>query len=341
MRNTTLGILGIAHVHSETYIQCILHNPDASIVSIYDSDTSQLEAIHTKYDIPISNTAQEVLALRPDIILICSENTNHLAMVRLAAQAGIDVICEKPLATSVDDLHEMLHLAKTQKIRLMTAFPNRYIHAYDKLLQVYNTGSFGKILGIKATNKGEMPGSWFIDKELSGGGCIIDHTVHVADLLNNLFDSLPISVHAIADRRLYPDIEVEDVALVSFTYPNGVAVSLDSSWSRMPSFPYARDLTLHVVGTEDSCTINYFAESYKVYSQDANKAVLHYYGEDKDQKMIDHLISCYQQGKDFPITGISGCKSSLVAIAALRSVELGRTVLLSEIITPELKELLS
>lgn len=341
MRNITLGILGIAHVHSETYIQCILRNPDARLVSIYDPDTSRLEAIHTKYNIPIHNTAQDVLALQPDLILICSENTNHLAMVRLAAQAGIDVICEKPLATSVEDLQEMLELEKQYNIRLMTAFPNRYIHAFEKLLQIHNAGSFGRILGIKATNKGEMPGSWFIDKDLSGGGCIIDHTVHVADLLNHLFDCLPVSVHAFADQRLYPGLEVEDVALVSFTYPNGVSASLDSSWSRMPSFPYARDLTLHVVGTEDSCTINYFAESYKVYSQDANKAALHYYGEDKDQKMIDHLISCYKQGKAFPISAIDGCKSSLVAIAALRSVEKDRSVFLSEIITPRLKELLS
>lgn len=341
MRKIKIGILGIAHVHSETYVQCILRNSTASIVSIFDSDASRLEAIHTTYNVPTSTTAQEVLALQPDFVLICTENTKHLEMVRLAAQSGIDVICEKPLAASVDDLEEMLLLAKKHTISLMTAFPNRYIHAFEKLRQSYNAGSFGDILGIKATNKGEMPGSWFIDKELSGGGCIIDHTVHVADLLNHLFDSLPISVHAFADRRLYPGLEVEDVALVSFTYPNGISVSLDSSWSRMPSFPYARDLTLHVVGTEDCCSVNYFAESYKVYSQDANKASLHYYGEDKDQKMIDHLISCYQQGKVFPITGICGCKSSLVAIAALRSVELGRTVLLSEIITPELKELLS
>jgi predicted dehydrogenase len=222
----------------------------------------------------------------------------------------------------------------------MTAFPNRYIHSFVSLKKAYEENQFGEILGIKATNKGEMPGSWFVDKSLSGGGCIIDHTVHVADLLNTLFDSMPLSVQAFGEHRLYPGLEVEDVALVTLRYPNGVKVSLDSSWSRMHSYPYSRDLTLHIVGTKDCCRINYFAESYQIYSADANKALLHYYGEDKDQKMIDDLIDCYQQQRVFPITGLQGCKSALVAIAALKSTELTRTVFLSEIITPELKEFL-
>lgn len=340
MDKISIGILGIAHIHCFTYIQCILKNPRAQIIGIYDDSPKRLDAMHKAFGLPQYRNPQELLCKNPDLVIICSETNNHLALVTLVAQAGIDIICEKPLAATVAELEGMLALAKKYNIHLMTAFPNRYIHSFISLKKAYEEERFGEILGIKATNKGEMPGSWFVDKSLSGGGCIIDHTVHVADLLNTLFDSMPLSVQAFGEHRLYPRLEVEDVALVTMRYPNGVKVSLDSSWSRMPSYPYSRDLTLHVVGTKDCCRINYFAESYHVYSLDANKAVLQYYGEDKDQKMIDDLIDCYQKKISFPITGLQGCKSALVAIAALKSTELSRPVFLSEIITPELKEFL-
>lgn len=338
MLKIRIGMLGVAHVHAETYIKSLRSNEGVDFLGVFDQNTERLHELQGRYAIPIFSNQDLLLQKHPHVVLVCSENMNHVQMIRFAARHGVDVLCEKPLAASVDDLQEILLLEKQSGIRVMTAFPNRYIHAYEKLKYAYDDGVFGTILGIKATNKGEMPGSWFIDKELSGGGCLIDHTVHVADLLNHLFDSLPCTVSAYAANRLYPELEVEDVALVHWVYPNGVSVTLDSSWSRMSSYPYARDLTMHIVGSEYSCRIDYFAESYTIFSSDNNKAVLHYYGEDKDQKMLEDLILCYQKGRTFPISSICGCKSALVALAAQYSVETGRPVEMQELLTEFLKE---
>jgi predicted dehydrogenase len=335
-----IGMLGVAHVHAETYIKSLRSNEKVEFLGVFDRNLERLHELQEKYAIPTFSNPELLLQKHLQVVLVCSENMNHVQMIRLAARHGVDVLCEKPLAASIADLQEILLLEKQSGIRVMTAFPNRYIHAYKKLKHAYDADAFGTILGIKATNKGEMPGSWFIDKNLSGGGCLIDHTVHVADLLNNLFDSVPCTVNAYAANRLYPELEVEDVALVNWVYPNGISVTLDSSWSRMSSYPYARDLTMHVIGSKDSCRIDYFAESYTIFSSDNNKAILHYYGEDKDQKMLEDLILCYQKGWTFPISSICGCKSALVALAAQYSVKVGRPVEMQELLTDFLKEAL-
>ena len=331
MKRIKVGVLGTTHVHTATYLRCFLKNGAANIVGIYDNDSGgSARAIAEANKIPLHRDAEKVLALCPDFVLICTENTRHIEMFRLAACARTDVLCEKPLATTVADLDEMISTSQKTGIKLMTTFPNRYIHSYRSAKQAYDSGKLGRLLGAKATNKGEMPGGWFADPALSGGGCVMDHTVHVADLMNHLLSSSPASVRAVCATRLYDWLTVEDVALVSFLYPDGVFVTLDSSWSRTRAFPYARDLTLHLVGDRGSASVDYFAESNKLYSNE-HGAFWSYYGEDKDQMMIDDVISAYQNGVDFSITGLDGYRSAMVAIAAYRSIEEKREVRISEL----------
>ena len=158
----------------------------------------------------------------------------------------------------------------------------------------------------------------------------MDHTVHVADLMNHLLNSSPASVRAVSATRLHDGLAVEDVALVSFQYPNGTFVTLDSSWSRTRAFPYARDLTLRLFGDRGSACVDYFAESNKLYSNEKG-AFWSYYGEDKDQMMINDVISAYQTGRDFSITGLDGYRSAMTAIAAYRSLLEKREVRISEL----------
>ena len=331
MKRVKVGVLGTTHVHAPTYLRCLLRNEAAEIVGIYDNDNEGNARTFAEVNgLSMRHSAEEVLALRPDFVLICTENTRHIEMFRHAANARTDILCEKPLATTVADLDEMLSVSQKNSIKLMTSFPNRYIHSYRSAKQAYHSGRLGRLLGVKATNKGEMPGGWFVEPTLSGGGCVMDHTVHVADLMNHLLGSSPVSVRAVCSRRLYDTLTVEDVALVSFLYPDGIFVTLDSSWSRTRAFPYARDLTLRLFGDRGSASVDYFAESNKLYSNERG-AFWSYYGEDKDQMMIDDIIAAYQSGGDFPITGLDGYRSAMVAIAAYRSLEEKREVRISEL----------
>ena len=331
MKKVKFGILGCAHVHTKTYIDCFLKNGTAGIIGFYDDDPERSADIKDIYGLPFFDSPGDLLRQKPDFVLVCSENVNHCGLVSAAAEYGIDVICEKPLGITKEQLDQMLGVCGKHGVRLMTTFPNRYIHSFLDAKEAIASGRIGDLLAVKATNKGTMPGGWFIEPELSGGGCVIDHTVHVADLLNWMFGEIPASVYAVAEKKLFPENNCEDVAFVHFTYPSGVMVSLDSSWSRTGAFPYGRDLTMTFIGTGGTIFIDYFAENNQVYSCGAKKAEWSYYGEDKDQLMVNDIVDAYRTGREFPITGQDGYNSSIVAVAAYKSIEQKREVLISEL----------
>lgn len=325
MRKVRVGILSTAHVHTGTYAQCLKRNPGVEFVGVHDDLAERGQAFARKYDLTFWPDAVSLLRQQLDVALVCSENRKHARWVHLAAEAGVDVLCEKPLGVERADMEQMITFCQAHKVKLMTAMCNRYIHSFQEAAQAVRDGKIGKLTAVLASNKGTMPGGWFTQKELSGGGCVIDHTVHVADLMNWLLGSLPLEVYAQAGHQLF-EMDVEDCAVVTMRYPDDVLVTLDASWSRTAHFPYGRDLTLRFIGTRGSIEVDYFAEHNRVYAPD--ERIYSYYGEDKDQMMVDELVECYQTGRAFPIRGEDGMRCALVAEAAYRSLQEQKPILL-------------
>ena len=67
--------------------------------------------------------------------------------------------------------------------KLQIAFPVRFAPPVQKLKAVLDAGTLGRLISAKCTNHGKMPGGWFADSEKAGGGAVMDHTVHVVDVL--------------------------------------------------------------------------------------------------------------------------------------------------------------
>lgn len=325
MNKVRVCILGAAHVHTGTYVRCLKNNSACELVGFHDDVPARAWEFSIQHDLPHWDDPVNLLAQQVNVALVCSENRRHSAWVRLAAAAGVDVLCEKPLGVERADMNDMLAVCRKKGVRLMTAMCNRYIHSFQDAARAVKQGRIGKLVAVFASNRGTMPGGWFTNPDLSGGGCVIDHTVHVADLVNHLLGCLPVQVHARAGRKLF-QMEVEDCAVVTMRYPGDVLVTLDASWSRTTRCPYGRDLTLRFVGTRGSICVDYFAEHNNLYAPE--ERIWSYYGQDKDQMMIDDLISCYQSGRDFPISGEDGRNCALVAEAAYRSLQSGGIVCL-------------
>ena len=321
MRKIRICILSVAHVHTPTYVRCLRNNPGAELVGFHDDVPERAQAFALAHGLRHWPDPSELLAQDVDVALVCSENRTHARWIALAAEAGVDVLCEKPLGVARAEREETIALCRRKGVRLMTAMCNRYIHSFQEAARAVQAGRIGRLIAVFSSNKGTMPGGWFTDPALSGGGCVIDHTVHVADLMNHLLGALPERVYAQAGHRLF-EMEAEDSAVVTMRYPGGIIVTLDASWSRTAHFPYGRDLTLRFVGTRGSIQVDYFAEHNRLYAP--GERIFSYFGEDKDQMMMDDLIECYQTGRDFPIRGEDGRDCALVAEAAYRSLRSGR-----------------
>lgn len=325
MTSLKIGILSFAHMHAESYAQALAADPSVDFVGIADPNTDRGHQYAEAFGVPYFSTAAALLESGLDGVIVTSENAHHLSLVSLAASAGVKaILCEKPLATSLEDARAMIAVCRSAGISLATAFPCRYSPSYGRLRDQVRSGRIGEVLAIRGTNHGKMPGGWFVDTALSGGGAVIDHTVHVADLNRHLLGREAIEVYAEIGSGLYHQ-EWDDTGFLTIRYDGGVFATLDTSWSRPAAYPTWGDVTLQVVGTGGVLDLDMFAQNL-VQHGTAGAAWLHW-GSSTDKGLIADFLRL-TAGEPAPLlaTGEDGLAALAVALAAYRSAELGEPV---------------
>ena len=321
-----VGLMSFAHLHQHCYAACLKEHPGATICGVFDEDEERgkqmAESLGTDYF-----ADQDALLAQPiDAVVICSENAKHCGMAVAAANAGKHILCEKPIATTLEDAQTMIDTAQENGVRLMIAFPCRYAPSLIRVKEMVNEGKFGKVLAIRTTNHGSMPGGFFPVKELSGGGAVMDHTVHVADLIRWIFGIEAIGLYAEIDRRFYDDIDTEDCGMLNIEYEGGVIVSHDPSWSRLPCYPTWGDVTMEVLGDKGIVYVDAFNQKMTLYSMEETHATWVNWGDDMDMGLISDFVTMVETKGEPPITGYDGYKALEVTMAAYRSGETGKKV---------------
>src|SRR5690625_5964627 len=163
-----------------------------------------------------------------------------------------------------------------------------------ELKEKIDQGDFGEILAFRTTNRGQNPGCWFIEKDKSGGGAFLDHTVHMVYIMRWYLSEEVTEVRAIADSYFY-DIDIDDAGIMTLQFENGVIASHDASWSRLPSYPTWGDVTIEVIGTKKSQKIDALAEHVDVFHADVIPFEHTFYGNDIDYEI--GRASCRERGR--------------------------------------------
>ncbi|WP_159886608.1 Gfo/Idh/MocA family protein [Paenibacillus puerhi] len=326
MKRLKIGFISFAHGHAFSYLNALAVMPEVEIVGIAHDDKTLVEEALRRYDVPFYADYKQLLASDADAVVICSENAHHARLTIEAAQAGKHVLCEKPLGLSVADMQAMIAACHSSGVQLMTAFPCRYITPVVRAKEAVERGEIGEILAIKGTNRGTMPGGWFIDPALSGGGALLDHTVHVMDLMNWFTGARVTDVYAYAATRFHEQLAVDDTGMIHVTYDNGVFGVLDTSWSRPKAFPTWGDVTMEIIGTEGAISIDSFAQMNELYTNELGKGVWSTWGDSMDVHMMYAFVQALLENRPVPITGEDGLRSAEVALAGYESVKLGQPV---------------
>lgn len=319
-----VGILGCAHSHAAGYARCLAQIEGAELAGLYDEERARADQIASAYGLRAEKSVEALLA-KVDAVVVASENARSSSLVEAGASAGRPVLCEKPLGVSRKDSERMLEACASSGVSLGVSFPVRYSPAVIRLRELVSGGELGSTLSVWATNHGSFPGGWFGDPALSGGGSLIDHVVHVADLLRWVWGAEPISVFAEAAARHHGGISVEDAGLLLVTMDNATIVSLDASWSRHRGMPGAVDVTMIV--TMDGGEISLDALSARVEHIAADgRLSFAGVGEDLDRLLLEDWIEAVRLGGPAPVPGEDGMRASALAWAALESARTYQTV---------------
>jgi predicted dehydrogenase len=328
MKKLKVGMISFAHGHAFSYLNALRAIPEVEIVGIADEVKERVEATVQRTGIPYFADYHDLLAQDCDAVIICSENAHHARMTIDAANAKKHVMCEKPLGITVEEMERMIAACKENGVQLMTAFPCRYLAAVAEAKKAVDRGEIGEIVAIKGYNRGTMPRRWFIEKELSGGGALLDHTVHIMDLMNWFVGKKVKEVYAYAAQLFYDDINIDDTGMIHVKFENGVFGVIDTSWSRTKSFAAGGDVAMEIVGTKGVLSVDGFGQTNEVYSDATGKGTWMNWGESMDFYMVKAFVEALLEGKPVPISGEDGLLSTEVALAGYASVEKGQPVAL-------------
>lgn len=340
-----LGILSLDHPHAGgnhlpalKYIQqtmkvaAICHREQAAA-------QSWLDLFGAKY----VSTPEELLH-SPDIdaVLVTSINSKHAEDCVMAARAGKDIFCDKPIAISMDQARAVLEAVRRYSVRYITTFPLRFNTSLRALKAAIAAGKLGNIVALMATNHGcmyevETPDSvpfWVQNPKENGGGCVIDHTVHVADIMRWITGAEFAAVKLEAGNYLHPDTSGEDIAVLHGTMTDGTIFQIDCSWSRRARHPMWGDVTWRVVGTKGSASLDlYNNQKLELFANDGNIAGHYpfYLIREHGEIFLDY-ISHVEQGTPLRAAdALDGVRTVELVAAAYESLAAGTTVAVNKV----------
>jgi predicted dehydrogenase len=191
-----------------------------------------------------------------DTVIVALPNFQHLEAVRMAAGAGKAVLMTKPLGRNAAEAREMLELVEEHGVFHGYLEDLCYTPKTLKAVESVKNGALGNILWVRARETHPGPHSdWFWNKELSGGGAIIDLGCHCIEIARNYIgkDVKPLEVICWADTQVKP-IEAEDHAIALVKYASGAIAQFEVSWC----FRGGMDLRDEVMGVEGTIFLNHF-----------------------------------------------------------------------------------
>jgi len=333
-----IAFLSFAHMHAYGYAGQLRTLPpgEIEIVGLWDRNAAHAKKMAKALGVKAFASREKLLAEKPDGAIVCSENTRHEEDTLAAAKAGAGVLCEKPLATTVASAQRMIDGCKRAGVPLMTAFPCRYLGPIVRLKQMLDGGDFGEVLGVVSTNHGRQPGGWFVDPKHSGGGAVMDHTVHVADVLRWLLKQEYTRVYCAASdnrfiltRKALGKKKIDDAGLLSLEMTGGTVVTLDCSWSRPAEYSTWGDVTLEIIGSKAVGRIDVFRQRLLLASKKSGKLAERWWGDESEGGLPGAFVKCLRDKTPPPVSGLDGLKATEVVEAAYRSVKTGQPVKLA------------
>ena len=330
-----LGWPGIQHLKG--YIA----DPRSEVIAVCDLDKGHAQEVATEYKIPRVYTNHLEMLENSDIdaVSVCLPNFLHAPISIDALSAGKHVLCEKPPARSAQEAKAMADAAAENDKTLMYALVQRFDGSTQTLKQLVREGELGEIYFGKAgyvRRRGVPVGreGWFVDKERSGGGALIDIGVHALDCVWWLMNSpRPVEVMGASYshfEHLVPDdvkYDVDDATFAQIRFENGATIILETTWAlNLPGDNYIK-----IAGTKAGASLSPFTLYTEEDGQELDKSldapsingfdeeVKHFVGCIIDEKvpissaeqgimlmqMLDGIYESAQKGRSVPIADLS------------------------------------
>ncbi|AZO96305.1 Gfo/Idh/MocA family oxidoreductase [Halocella sp. SP3-1] len=342
-----IGIIGCGKIAQVRHIPEYMDNKNTEIIGYYDRNINRAEEMGDKYNGKVYTSYQELLKdTKIDAVSICTANHVHAEISIAALKAGKHVLCEKPMATSLEECEEMVKTADETGKYLLIGHNQRFAKAHIKAKGLINQGLIGNIISFKTTFGHSGPETWsidpgknvwFFDKQEAAMGAMADLGIHKTDLIQFLTGDVVVEATAKVVTLDKKDsqgnlIGVDDNAICIYKMSSGIIGTMTASWN--------------YYGSEDNSTILYGTKGIMSIYDDPQysiKVMLKngeniYYDIDKIQTndeqtksgVIDHFIECLMEKKKSEISGVEAIKAMRSIFASIESSKTGRSIVVKQ-----------
>jgi predicted dehydrogenase len=245
LRVGIIGLGGIGKLHARHYLAI----PEARVEAIADVRSQALQTdstLQSLFEVPLNevrwfeNYAALVADGKLDMVDICLPTSVHRPATIAALEAGLHVLCEKPMANTPADCDAMLEAQHRAQRLLMIAQCIRFWPEYEYLTDLYRSGAAGRLLSLQLWREGRTPqgvGGWMRQARESGGA-ILDLHIHDIDFCQSLL-GLPRRVYAQGGQSAGAE-QGYDYVLSNLAYGDGQQVSATAQWMDLPVPFFAR-----------------------------------------------------------------------------------------------------
>ncbi|TQS92991.1 Gfo/Idh/MocA family oxidoreductase [Arthrobacter sp. TS-15] len=262
-RTFRVGIAGCGAI-SRNHLEAFRALNNVQIVGVCDVDADRARATAEAWGIPNAVTSmEELLNLGLDIVSVCTPHPTHEEVVLKAAAAGVNVLCEKPIATKLESAERMVAACENAGVQLGVLFQRRFWPASQKIRTAIDDGTLGRAIMAQCSvmlhrapeyyTRDAWRGTW----ESDGGGVLMSQAVHQIDLLQWYLGDVAEVYGKVNTYRHADYIEVEDSATAVITFTSGAMATLEASTAVSPNL----GIQLRITGeTGASASLTEFPE---------------------------------------------------------------------------------
>ena len=245
------AVVGLGHLALEQIIPAFAESKNSRLAALVSGDLNKAQTIARQYGLDPAHcyTYKTFEKLKDDptvqVIYIVLPNNMHKEYVLRAAAIGKDVLCEKPMATSVADAQAMVDAMRKAGRKLMIAYRLQYEPYNKAMIALTRNSTYGDLKGIECDNSQDEgdPTQWRLKKDMSGGGPVPDVGIYCINAARYITGLEPTEIFAMrrdapTDPRFH---EVEEQMNFIMRFPNGVMANVTTGYGSHRSQRYRLD----------------------------------------------------------------------------------------------------
>ncbi len=236
LRVALIGAGGIGLLRAQAVVQ----TPGVTLAAVADLVPERAQAAAVGSSALVTADSEQAIATA-DIVIVSTPPNHHADLTIAALQAGRHVLCEKPLAHTLEAAERMCAAADASGVLLKTGFNHRYFPAMAFARRLIDSGKIGQVISVQAyaghPGGVEFGHDWIHDGKVTGGGSLVDNGIHILDLTRFFFGEVTSAMGCTAN-HIWPFDDAEDNGYALFRGPGGRVAQVHASWTQWRGYQF-------------------------------------------------------------------------------------------------------